>query len=136
MLSLFLIWQGNKGFNLWDEGYLWYGAQRVMLGEVPIRDFMAYDPGRYYWSATVMSLLNDNGIMALRAAVAIFQTMGIICRPIVDRAYRKKTRSLVFITIDHYVGCMVVSMQLQGGRLSDVITIDWRIGFPGSKPDK
>jgi len=25
----------NVGFSLWDEGYLWYCAQRALLGEVP-----------------------------------------------------------------------------------------------------
>jgi len=85
------LWQGRMGISTGDEGFLWYGAQRVLLGEVPLRDFWSYDPGRYYWVAMVMTLLGDNGIIPLRIAGAIFQAMGLFLGIwLIDRSILKR----------------------------------------------
>ncbi len=76
-VSLAFFWQGHIGFNLWDEGFLWYGVQRVLNEEIPIRDFMAYDPGRYYWSAALATIIGDGGIISVRVTVAVFQALGL-----------------------------------------------------------
>ncbi|MGE0380206.1 MAG: hypothetical protein AB7O90_05090 [Hyphomicrobium sp.] len=75
--ALFAL-QYDKSLNLMDEGYLWYGAQRTALGEVPLRDFMSYDPGRYYVSAAYMGLVGDRGIITLRVVLALVQAGGLI----------------------------------------------------------
>ena len=87
LLAFFLF--GNVGISLWDEGFLWYGAQRVLVGEVPQLDFQAYDIGRYYWSAAWMLLLDSDGVMALRAGQAVLAS---ICVALATWLVRKELR--------------------------------------------
>jgi hypothetical protein len=68
--------QGRQGISLFDEGFLWYGAQQTAHGKVPLRDFQSYDPGRYYWSAAGMRLFGE-GVVALRFSETVFQILGL-----------------------------------------------------------
>lgn len=77
LVIIFFIIQGNVGLDIADEGYLWYGTIRTSVGDVPIRDFQAYDPGRYYWGALWFKIFGSHGIIALRISQAIFQFLGL-----------------------------------------------------------
>ena len=59
-----------------DEGFLWYGALHIFQGQVPILDFQAYDPGRYYWCAAVLAVFGK-GLMSLRLAAGLFQFLSL-----------------------------------------------------------
>src|SRR6266545_4510165 len=77
LVIIFFLLQGNVGLDIADEGFLWYGTIRTALGEVPIRDFQAYDPARYYWGALWFKVIGNNGIIALRISEALFQFLGL-----------------------------------------------------------
>ncbi|EIL98451.1 hypothetical protein [Rhodanobacter thiooxydans] len=68
----------HRGFNLADEGFLWYGVERVLRGEVPIRDFSSYDPGRYYWAAFWLWLSGTQGAVAVRTATMMFFASAVV----------------------------------------------------------
>ncbi|HKW16397.1 MAG TPA: hypothetical protein VJO35_02695 [Terriglobales bacterium] len=69
--------QWRYGFNLGDEGWLWYISKRTALGDVPLRDFFSYDPGRYYWSAFIFKLLGRSGFYEQILANYLFAIIGL-----------------------------------------------------------
>jgi len=77
-LALLFCWEGRKGFDPADEGFLWYGARQVLRGAVPLRDFASYDIGRYYWAAAFMKWTGNNGVVALRMSAVIFQALALL----------------------------------------------------------
>lgn len=84
LVSLNFCLQGRVGINLADEGFLWYGAAQTAAGQVPLRDFQSYDPGRYYWIA-VWAPVFGTGLVGVRLAVAVFQLGGVFLSLLVVR---------------------------------------------------
>ncbi|MGB8167109.1 MAG: hypothetical protein WCF18_06430, partial [Chthoniobacteraceae bacterium] len=70
------LFDAELGVNFSDEGFLWYGASAVRRGLVPMRDFQAYDPGRYWWTAAWSFVLGE-GLMPLRLSCVLFQCLGV-----------------------------------------------------------
>jgi hypothetical protein len=90
VLTSFLIYQ-NFGIGLADEGFLWYGMIRTALGEVPIRDFYAYDPGRYYWGSLWFKLFDNDSPIVFRASLALVEfgglTFALLCLRRITRSW-------------------------------------------------
>jgi hypothetical protein len=84
----------NAFLNLSDEGFLVNGAVRVLDGQVPLSDFYAYAPGRYYLLASLFVLFGVNlaterlmwvGLMALRN-ILVFSVSRRLMSPAISLA--------------------------------------------------
>jgi hypothetical protein len=96
---------GNRGFDMADTGFLWYGVQRTALGEVPIRDFASYDPGRYYGLAALVQLQGDDGFLALRRAQAVFHGFALAATLMLISGVGGRGHSLPWLVL---WGCIIV----------------------------
>lgn len=57
LTGLYMVPIVPLGLNVYDEGIRFYGAQRVLAGDVPYHDFLAYyAPGQFYWPAFLFKL--------------------------------------------------------------------------------
>ena len=93
-----------------DEGYIWYGAWRTSLGEVPIRDFESYDPAFYLWCALWFVLSGDSGLITYRAANAAFQFVGLTLGILI---LRRVTESYVILLLAGLVLLIWIAIPLK-----------------------
>ena len=96
-IGWFLL-DGHLKINFADEGFLWYGAEAIRRGEVPMRDFEAYDPGRYLWVAGWSFLLGQS-LISLRLACVLFQCLGVFSGLLVARRLSKNWLFLACVAL-------------------------------------
>ena len=77
----------NYGINLSDEGYLVYGAERVLSGQLPGADFHAYMPGRYLVLAALFKIFG--------AGIVVERVMWVVVRIFIVLLYCQLSLTLV-----------------------------------------
>ncbi|MCD4653364.1 hypothetical protein K8T06_05460 [bacterium] len=75
LTAVYFLSYSNYDMNYWDEGIPLSGVMRMMDGERPIRDFIAYPPGRYLLFLLSMNLggvdvQTPRVLMALLSAIS------------------------------------------------------------------
>jgi len=73
VLSALYLWPFHDVTILFvDEGIVLQGAERILRGQVPYRDFFSfYTPGTYYWLAARLRLFGDTFLVA-RAMLLLY----------------------------------------------------------------
>lgn len=93
----FLV-DGRLKIDLSDEGFLWYGTTALRDGLVPMRDFQAYDPGRYVWTAAWSFILGES-LVALRFSCVLFGCLGVLAGLLAARRLSGNPFFLVCVAI-------------------------------------
>ena len=99
-VPLFLTF--NRGINYFDEGYILEGARRIVMGELPYRDFhFIYTPGTIYFLSLFLRL-GGQYIIVERFAALCMSIIGITFLGLYINKLTKNTL-LTFFTMFLYV---------------------------------
>jgi hypothetical protein len=98
LVACTFVLDSRTDFGLSDEGFLWEGVLKTRLGLVPGRDFMAYDPGRYYWCAACMYFTGWD-LVSLRLSITLFQLIGLLAGLLASSRVARTRLTLTFVGI-------------------------------------
>lgn len=96
MSFIFLLYMMRYGIFPYDDGVLLYGAERILAGNIPYRDFyLVYTPGNLYLLALVFKIFGPS-IMIERILNTIVSLFILITTYLITRKLTKNFYALIF----------------------------------------
>ena len=93
------------GYNIYDEGIVVYGAERVLKGDIPYRDFWTmYAPGQFYTVALIFRLFGTNLFVTRIYSATINLLLVLLVYFIVRKVSGQRIALLSFILSTLWMG--------------------------------
>jgi Dolichyl-phosphate-mannose-protein mannosyltransferase len=101
-----MMYSSTKGLSVYDEGLICYGAERVLGGDLPYRDFWtAYGPGQYYLLAGVFKIFGTSLLAARMYCVSVEWIVAILAYLISRRLTGPVGGVLSFVSVAVWLNC-------------------------------
>jgi hypothetical protein len=95
---LYFLFFVNRGFNCLDEGYYLHGAQRILSGQIPYKDFyLQYSPGYFYILAFLYEIFGPS-MIAGRFLALFVCLLTIIVSFLVLKKFKMNSYLNIFLT--------------------------------------
>lgn len=94
-----------RALNIYDEGLILYGAQRVLWGQVPYRDFWSvYSPGQFYALAALFRVFGSS-VLVERIWDTIFRAgVALVCYLLAKRFAPRPLALVVWAMVTVWMG--------------------------------
>ena len=95
----------TRALNIYDEGLILYGAQRVLWGQVPYRDFWSvYSPGQFYALAALFRFFGSS-VLVERIWDTIFRAgIALMCYMLAKRLAPWPLAHVVWVVVTVWMG--------------------------------
>jgi len=106
LLLVYMMHSSTRGLSVYDEGLICYGAERVLGGDLPYRDFWtAYGPGQYYLLAGVFKVFGTNLLVARVYCVSVEWIVTILAYSISRRLTGPVGGVITCMTVAVWLSC-------------------------------
>src|SRR5258707_518046 len=106
LLLVYMMHSSTRGISIYDEGLICYGADRLLGGDVPYRDFWtAYGPGQYYLLAGIFKVFGTGLLVARMYCVFVEWTVAILAYSISRRLTGPVGGVVSCVTVAVWLSC-------------------------------